>query len=131
MFGWLKQVFRRKRPSVKPLRYLQARKMARSSNGELVVVPLNPLIWMLGGREKQKGCALTEAEVCAIRDEAMCMVMPREKAALSLGVLASSAPVLRIDPERVWQDWKKIRPQIDRYMPRQDPRSTAPPARDQ
>lgn len=118
MLGFIKRLFGGGKSDVQALDYREARKLVSSSNGQLVPVPLNPLIWLLGAREKQKGAPLTEAEVHAIRDEAKCVVMPPENANAFFSVLDAQAPVPRIDPERVWVEWQRIRPEIDRYMPR-------------
>lgn len=118
MFGWLKRILGRGNSGVEPMNYRAARRLiANSGSDDQVAVFLNPLIWHLGAREKQKAAALTEAEVRAIRDEAKCMVMSRLQAQAFYDHLDGEVPIPRINPERCWQEWQKLRREVDRYMP--------------
>lgn len=96
MFGWLKRRSQDKSDSSEPM----------------VTVFLSPLAMLLAGAERQKGAPLTEAEVIAVRDDAESIQMSKSKAELFYAVLDAQAPVPRIDPDRVWEDWQAIREQI-------------------
>lgn len=123
MFAWLKRLFvgPSDKGEVEALSYRQANAIvAQSPSDDHVIVPLNPLIWLLGARERQKGAPLTREEVLAVRDDAKCLIMPRDRAKTFYTVytvLDAQAPVPRIDPERCWDEWQKIRHDIDRFMP--------------
>jgi hypothetical protein len=121
MLAWLKRLFDRKHdePDVEALDYQAAKEVARQApDGEQVVVLLNPLIWLLGAGEKQKGAPLTCDEVLAIRDDAKCIVMPADRAQIFYTHQDAYAPLPRIDPERCWEEWQEIRHDVERLMPR-------------
>jgi hypothetical protein len=72
---------------------------------ELEIVFMPPLAAVLGATEKQKGAALTKAEVEAIRDKAVCMTMkPRDARAME-----RSRGYADIDPERAFEHWQLLR----------------------
>jgi hypothetical protein len=47
--------------------------------------------------------------VLAIRDDATCLVMPRERAQIFYAHRDAQVPMPRIDPERCWEEWQAIR----------------------
>jgi hypothetical protein len=75
----------------------------------MVTVFLNPLVMLLSGREKQKGSALTEAEVLEVRDNAACTQMPLSQAEKFYASLDAQMPIPRLNPERIWEDWQEAR----------------------
>ncbi|MEM9251989.1 MAG: hypothetical protein AAGB29_06535 [Planctomycetota bacterium] len=81
------------------------------------VVFLNPLIWLLGGAEQQKGEYLTEQEVLDVRDETVCLLMPKSQASAFQATMAAQAPVPQIDPEQVWPQWLQVRDRKQEFMP--------------
>ena len=83
MLAWLKRLFGGSsgEPEVEAIDYRRAKAIVRQSPHEdQVIVPLNPLIWLLGARERQKGAPLSREEVLAVRDDAKCLVMSRDGA---------------------------------------------------
>jgi hypothetical protein len=72
----------------------------------LVLVFIPPLVDVLRLLEKQAGRPLTELEVLAARDAAVCMAVPYS-AALTLD---QSRPYHDIDAEHVWDEWVQLRP---------------------
>ncbi|HEX6369999.1 MAG TPA: hypothetical protein VF006_13850 [Longimicrobium sp.] len=78
-----------------------------------VAVYIIPLFVNLATAERGKGSPLTEAEVLAIRDEAYSLRMTRAQARTFYATLDAQAPVIRLDPERVWEEWQEIRDQIE------------------
>lgn len=137
MFGWLKEWFARgargkprsQDPALVPLAYCEAVKMVKGkvASGETAatdevgsaIVFLNPLVTLLAAVERQKGRALTEREVLAIRNEALCLVLPADRARSFYERLDAQASVPRIDPERCWSQWQKLRRDIDRFAPQE------------
>jgi hypothetical protein len=84
-------------------------KLLRKSGGgsdPLVVVPIPPLVTLLQHQEMEKGSPLTESEVVAIRDGAICMTMSSSRAAN----LAASLGFADIDPAEAWEEWVRVRP---------------------
>ncbi len=78
------------------------------SDPDLVPVPVPALVALLLHLETEKGAPLTEAEVLAARDGAVCMMMP-----LSVrDEMAASRGYDDIDPERAWAQWSAIRPSL-------------------
>jgi hypothetical protein len=75
----------------------------------VVTVFLNPLVVLLAGRERQKGSALTEAEVLEVRDNAACMRMPLSQAEKFYASLDAQMPIPRLNPERIWEEWQAAR----------------------
>jgi hypothetical protein len=69
---------------------------------DLVIVPMPPLISVLLAKRLEKGAELTEAEVLAIRDNAVCMTMRRGHAE----ALAQKRGFPDVDPEHVWGSWQ-------------------------
>jgi hypothetical protein len=68
----------------------------------LLPVPIPPLVAMLVRFQEEKGAPLTEAEVLGYRDNAVCMVMSREKAAQ----MAEGRGYPDLDLDHVWEDWQ-------------------------
>jgi hypothetical protein len=68
----------------------------------LVPVPIPPLIGMLVHFQHEKGADLTEPEVLAYRDNAVCMVMNRDTAEQ----MAAARGYADLDMENVWSDWQ-------------------------
>jgi hypothetical protein len=77
-----------------------------------VPVFLNPLVMLLAARERQKGQPLTEAEVIEVRDGAVCSLMTLSQAERFYTELDARAPVLRLDPERLWEQWQAVRDRL-------------------
>jgi hypothetical protein len=77
-----------------------------------VPVFINPLVMLLAGRERQKGQPLTEAEVIEVRDSAVCTLMTLSQAERFYSELDARVPVLRLDPERVWEQWQAVRDRL-------------------
>lgn len=76
---------------------------------QLVLVAIPPLVTILLHHERKKGGPLTEEEVLAIRDGAVCMTMP-------LGVAAQMADKRGYDDirlENAWEDWLAVRTNLD------------------
>lgn len=72
---------------------------------DLLIVPIPALCAILVNLEEKKGSALTESEVLAARDKAVCMVVPRSAAQAMEERRGYRDLVL----EDVWQDWLGIR----------------------
>lgn len=100
MFG----LFKKKSPPTAPA--------PAAARGQVKVF-LNPLIMLLAGAEKQKGRPLTREEVLAVRDSAAHIMMPPEQAKKFYESLDSQVPVHRIDPDRVWEEWREIRDKLE------------------
>lgn len=71
----------------------------------LVLMFVPPLVDVLRLLEQRAGRPLTEPEVIAARDAAVCMAMPYS-AALKLD---QSRPYHDIDAEHVWDEWQQRR----------------------
>ena len=71
----------------------------------LVIVPIPPLITLLRAQETAKGAPLSEEEVLAITDSAICMTMRQSHA----DQMAAKRGYDDIDPENVWDEWVRIR----------------------
>ena len=74
----------------------------------LVVVFIPPLIDVIRWAEDAKGEPLTEGEVAAIRDEAICITMRQSHAQ----ALESKRGYPDLDPENAWQEWQAIRSEL-------------------
>lgn len=83
-----------------------------TGDGKQVKVYLNPLSMLLAGAEKQKGSPLTRDEVLRIRDTAEFVMMEPEQAKKFYESLDSQAPVHRINPDRVWEEWQELRTRV-------------------
>ena len=79
--------------------------MSDNEDDPLVLMFIPPLADVLRLLEKQTGRPLTEVEVLAARDAAVCMAMPYS-AALQLD---QSRPYHDIDAEHVWDEWQQRR----------------------
>lgn len=77
-------------------------------DNQLVLVAIPPLVTILLHQERKKGAPLSEEEVLAIRDGAVCMTMPYSVAAQ----VAKKRGYDDIRLENVWQDWNAIRPSL-------------------
>ena len=77
----------------------------------VVPVFIPPLITLLRDLERRRRAPLSEAEVLAIRDGAICMTMRRSMARR----MAESRGYDDVDPEDVWRQW-----QVARLRPAQD-----------
>lgn len=75
----------------------------------MVTVFLNPLVMLLAGRERQKGSPLSEAEVLEVRDGAACTQMPLSQAEKFYASLDAQMPIPRLNPERIWDEWRAAR----------------------
>ncbi len=95
MFGW----FKKKSTT------------AAGPQGQIKVY-LNPLVMLLAGSERQKGRPLTRDEVHHIRDSAAHMMMTPDEAKKYYAILDSKAPVHRMNPDRIWEEWQEIRTQV-------------------
>jgi hypothetical protein len=69
----------------------------------LVPVFIPPLVTVLAHAEAQNPGRLTQAEVLAIRDRSVCLMLPEEQAR---ALIARRGP--DIDPENCWADWQQI-----------------------
>ena len=74
----------------------------------LVVVFIPPLVDVIRWAEDAKGEPLTESEVVAIRDEAICITMRQSHAQ----ALESKRGYPDLDPENAWQEWQAIRSEL-------------------
>jgi hypothetical protein len=72
----------------------------------LVLIFDPPLVDVLRDLERSHGRPLTEIEVIAARNAAVCMAVPYS-AALKLD---QSRPYHDIDAEHVWDEWVRLRP---------------------
>jgi hypothetical protein len=75
-----------------------------SDDQPLVPVFIPPLVTVLAHAEAQKPGPLTQAEVLAIRDRSVCLMLPEEQAR---ALIARRGP--DIDPDNCWADWQQIR----------------------
>lgn len=57
-------------------------------------------------QEQAKGQALTQEEVEALRDRAECIAMPHH----ARNAVDESRGYQDVDPERVWEEWLRVRP---------------------
>jgi hypothetical protein len=79
----------------------------------LIPVPIPALGILLLNLEKQKGSPLSEPEVLAIRDKAVCVVLP-----LSVKRAMDEKRGYRdVDLENVWQEWQAFRAEALRDTP--------------
>ena len=79
-----------------------------SEDDPLVRVAIPPLVAILLHHEKAKGEPLTQEEVVAIRDRAVCMTVPYSVAA---DVEEKRGyPDIRL--EHPWEDWSAVRGQL-------------------
>jgi hypothetical protein len=73
----------------------------------MVTVFIPPLVTLLLHAEKQKGAALSKAEVIKIRDKSPCITMSVANA----NKLGETRGYRDVDPENVWSDWQMFRDQ--------------------
>lgn len=74
----------------------------------LVAVFVPPLVDVIRWAEEAKGEPLTEAEVAAIRDEAISITMRQSHAQ----ALESKRGYPDLDPENVWPEWQAVRSEL-------------------
>lgn len=79
------------------------------SDEDLVSVPIPALVAILLDLERTKNGPLTEAEVLAVRDNAVSIALPRDVAA----DIAEERGYDDIDQDDVWAAWNAIRPTLD------------------
>jgi hypothetical protein len=72
---------------------------------QLRIVPVPPLVMVLAFHESEKGAPLTEAEVLAIADKAICMRLPESEAA----ALTAGRGYDDISTEHPWEEWSARR----------------------
>lgn len=75
------------------------------SDEPIVIVPIPPLVTTLFRLEKEKGSPLSEEEVLAARDSAVCMTMT----ARHRDQLADKRGYDDINPDNVWVEWQAAR----------------------
>jgi hypothetical protein len=92
MFG----MFRKGQPPSPP---------ANDPEDPLCLVFIPALVTILLNVERKTGRPLTEAEVIAIRDKAVCMAMPVSKAAM----MEAKRGYPDIVAEAVWPEWQRAR----------------------
>lgn len=78
--------------------------------GEEPLIPtfVPPLVTLLVNAEREKGIPLDLAEVVAVRDQGVCIMLRQSEAAK----LAQARGYDDIDPEHVWDQWQIVRQQI-------------------
>lgn len=79
--------------------------MDTQSDDDLIITPIPALCLVLMNMEKQKGSPLTEEEVVAARDSAVCMNVSRKVHA----AMQKSRGYRDLDLENVWEDWLGFR----------------------
>lgn len=85
-----------------------AKKEADESDEPLVAFPMPALVAVLLHHEREKGEPLTQEEVESIRDNAVCMTMPKSVAAK----MAEQRGYDDIDPENCWEEWQAVREEL-------------------
>ena len=68
----------------------------------LIPVAIPPLLTILVAGQDRKGAPLTEAEVLTYRDNAVCMMVPRDKVVQ----MAEARGYADLDMENAWADWQ-------------------------
>lgn len=81
---------------------------SNDSEDPLCLVFIPALVAILLNVEKTKGAPLTEAEVIAVRDKAVCMAMPVSQAAL----LEATRGYPDIVAEDAWNEWRRSRVEL-------------------
>lgn len=74
----------------------------------LVSVFVPPLVAVLQHEETAKGEPLTEEEVIAIRDNAVCITMKYTQAQ----AVESKRGYPDLDPDNVWAEWQAVRSEL-------------------
>jgi hypothetical protein len=74
----------------------------------LIPVPVPPLANLLADAERRAGRRLTEDQVVAIRDAAICIVLPREQAAH----MELRRGFRDVSLDNCWSDWQRLRVQL-------------------
>ena len=78
---------------------------AAEEDDPLVLVPIPALVAILLNKEQEKGAPLTEAEVLAIRDNAVCLTIRYSAAA----AIVERRGYDDIVPEHAWEEWSAVR----------------------
>ncbi len=82
--------------------------LSNDPTDSLCLVFIPALIAILLNAEKTKGFPLTEAEVIAVRDKAVCMAMPASQAYQ----LEKKRGYSDIVAEDAWNEWQRARPEL-------------------
>jgi hypothetical protein len=82
--------------------------MPQPEDDPLIPVPIPALVMLLLNLEKQKGAPLSESEVLAARDKAVCMMLPLSKKLQ----MDERRGYPDINPEEVWLEWRAARAQL-------------------
>lgn len=87
-----------------------------SDQKALIPLFVPPLATMLAHAERQKGSALTPAEIEAIRDQSPCIMMELSDAQK----MAESRGFVDVNPDNCWADWHRLRVQMTGrgYLPK-------------
>jgi len=101
-------MFSRGSSDEEPLPYSQA-SVAAEAGKNLQVIFLNPLLMHLLAAEKQKGSPLSKEEVFAIRNKALCLVLPKDKAEVFRATLGEQFDTPQMNPKRCWTEWQQLR----------------------
>ncbi|WP_420137439.1 hypothetical protein [Sphingomonas sp.] len=83
---------------------------------DLVIMPMPSLVALLLSKEEEKGAPLMETEVLEIRDQADSVATPPDVVAK----IAAARGYDDIDPERAWEEWMAIRPNLLQFITRPD-----------
>jgi hypothetical protein len=81
---------------------LSADGLPESDDDPLIPFPIPALVDILTIKEREKGEPLTEMEVNEIRDNAVCMMLPKSAAEKMTAARGYSD----IDPEFAWEQWR-------------------------
>lgn len=83
--------------------------MATTSDDDLILVFVPPLVTLLLAAERSKGSPLTEEEVFDVRDGATCIRLRTSIAE----AMADERGYADLDPERCWEQWQTVRAQLN------------------
>jgi hypothetical protein len=93
------------KPKAAPRRTQAPKAGACLTDDPHVLVYLPPLLFRLHRAERDKGAPLTQAEVLAVRDRAVCMSMPLSEAREQ----AEARGYADLDAEDLWVEWQAAR----------------------
>ena len=79
--------------------------MTPDTTDPLIPVFTPALIVLLTAREREKGTALTEADVFEIRDNGHCVMLPESRAV----ELDEERGYNDLDPEQCWEQWLEFK----------------------
>ena len=71
----------------------------------LLIVPIPPLVTLLSFKEAEKGAPLSELEVLALRDGAICMTLPLSQAR----AMAAARGYDDLNSQNIWEEWQAYR----------------------